>query len=54
MIPTELANLLKLKELIRKESGYWFLPVLQLVSFTVFAYIAAVVVVQGLRFLGVP
>ena len=37
----------------RKETGGWRIPILQLILFTTIAYVAALVAVNGLRFLGV-
>lgn len=37
----------------RRETGGWTMPIVQTVTFTTFAYVAAVVTVQGLRMVGV-
>ena len=37
----------------RKETGGWRIPILQLVLFSTIAYVAALVTVNGLRFLGI-
>jgi ferrous iron transport protein B len=40
--------------IIKKETGGWKIPIIQVLTFTSVAYILTFIVVNGLRFMGIP